>query len=212
MLFVLLRGRRHDRLILERIRGIPLIVFPEVFHPVLFLSTPLLLDAIEELELETDSRVLDLGTGTGICAISAASKGVDVTATDIDPAAVRCARTNVLINDMEDRVRVIEGDLFQPVERQRFDLVIFNPPYYEGKPGDWAEHAWRGVKVLHRFAEGLSAHLTPTGKALLSVSTEIDLRALERELRENGCMTREILRRRIPGETIYVWECRILTG
>ena len=120
-------------MIFERIRGIPIVVFPGVFHPGLFLSSPLLLDAIEDLELETGSLVLDLGTGTGICAVSIAPKGARVAATDISPIAVRCARANVLINSLEDRVRVFEGDLFQPVEKQRFDLVVFNPPYYERK-------------------------------------------------------------------------------
>jgi release factor glutamine methyltransferase len=194
-------------LIFERIRGIPLVVFPEVFHPGLFLSSPLLLDAIEDLELERGSLVLDLGTGTGICAISIALRGARVTATDISPIAVRCARINVLINNLEDRVRVIEGDLFQPVEKQRYDLVIFNPPYHEGKPRDWAEYAWRGENVLHRFAEGLGAHLTPKGRALLSASTEINLPAVKKELREKGFVAREVGKRRIPGEIIYVYEC-----
>jgi len=199
-------------LIFERIRGIPIVVFPEAFHPGLFLSTPLLLDAIEDLELETGSLVLDLGTGTGICAIYVALKGARVTATDISPIAVRCARTNVLINSLEDRVRVLQGDLFQPVEKQRFDLVIFNPPYYEGKPRDWAEYAWRGENVLHRFAESLGAHLTSKGRVLLSVSTELDLLAVKKVLQENGFEAREIRKRWIPGETTCVYECSQLTG
>ena len=194
-------------MIFERIRGIPLVVFPEVFHPGLFLSTPLLLDALDDIEHEPGSLALDLGTGTGICAISIALKGALVTATDISPIAVRCARANILINNLEDRVKVLEGDLFEPVERQRFDLVIFNPPYYEGKPRDWAEYAWRGQNVLNRFAEGLGRHLTPKGRAFLSVSTEVDLRAVEKQLQENGFEAREIRKRRIPGETIYVYEC-----
>lgn len=206
LLFVLFRQRRHGRLILERVRGIPL-VFPGVFHPALFLSTPLLLDSIERSELEAHSFVLDLGTGSGVCAIFAALKGTQVTATDISPIAVRCAKANVIINNLEDRVSVLEGDLFEPVERQRFDLVIFNPPYYEGKPRDWTEYAWRGENVLHRFVQGLSAHLTPRGRVLLSVSTELDLLAIKKELLENGFETQEIRKRRIPGETLYVYEC-----
>jgi release factor glutamine methyltransferase len=207
VLFVLFRARRHGRLVLEWIQGVPLVVFPEVFHPGLFLSTPLLLDALEDLEPETGSLVLDLGTGTGICAISIALRGARVTATDISPIAVRCARANILINNLEDRVKVLEGDLFEPVERQRFDLVIFNPPYYEGKPRDWAEYAWRGQNVLHRFAEGLGPHLSPKGRAVLSVSTEVDLLALEKQIQESGFEARKIRKRRIPGETIYVYEC-----
>jgi HemK-related putative methylase len=209
LLFLLFGRRKCDRVVLERIRGIPIVVFPGVFHPKLFLSTTLVLDSLNQFKFGTDSSVLDLGTGTGVCAIFIAMKGTQVTATDISPIAVQCAKVNVIVNNLEDRVRVLEGDLFQPIEKQRFDLIIFNPPYYEGKPTYWAEYAWRGENVLHRFAENLSAHLTPTGKALLSVSTETDLATITKELQENGFETREIRKRRIPGETIYVYECTL---
>lgn len=207
LLFLVFRGRRHGRLVLDSVRGVPLVVFPEVFHPGLFLSTPLLLDALDQFQLKTGSHVLDLGTGTGVCAIFAAMKGAQVTATDISPIAVRCARVNVTINSLDDQVRVLEGDLFQPVQEKRFDLVIFNPPYYEGKPRTWYEYAWRGEKVLHRFAGGLGAYLAEGGRTLLSVSTELDLAAVREELRTNGFEVRERCRRRLPGETMFVYEC-----
>lgn len=218
LLFVLFGRRKCDRLILERIRGIPLVVFPGVFHPGLFLSTTLLLDALDEFRLRTNSSVLDLGTGTGICAIFLAMKGAHVTATDSSPLAVRCARVNVALNFAEDRVKVLEGDLFVPVKGEKFDLVVFNPPYYEGKPGDWPGYAWRGENVLHRFVQGLGAHLDKGGRALLSVSTELDLSAIRQELHENGFEVHEVCRRRIPGETMFVYECvpsrasELLTG
>ena len=185
----------------------PLVVFPGVFHPSLFLSTSLLLDVLDQLRLKPNSSVLDLGTGTGICAIFAAMKGAQVTATDISPLAVRCAKVNVAINYVEDRVRVVEGDLFLPVEGEKFDLVIFNPPYYEGKPRDWQEYAWRGENVLQRFVQGLGAHLAKGGMALLSVSTELDLAAIREELHANGFDVREVRKRRLPGETMLVYEC-----
>ncbi len=202
-----MRGRRLDRLVLERVRGVPLVVFPGVFHPILFVSTSLLLDALDQLRLRAGSSVLDLGTGTGICAIFAAMKGAQVTATDISPLAVRCAKVNVAINCLENRVRVLQGDLFLPVERDTFDLIMFNPPYYEGKPRDWPEYAWRGEDVLHRFAQGLGAHLAEGGRAFLSVSTELDLLAIRKELHANGFEVREIRKRRLPGETMFVCEC-----
>lgn len=207
LLFLLFRGRRHNRLVLERVRGIPLVVFPGVFHPGLFLSTTLLLDAMDQLLLKADSSVLDMGTGTGICAIFAAMKGAKETAIDISPLAVRCARVNVAINDVEDRVRVLQGDLFLPVEREKFDLVIFNPPYYEGRPRGWPEYAWRGENVVHRFIEGLPKHLIDGGKALLSLSTELDLYSVREKLKESGLAALEVGRRRLPGEIMFVYEC-----
>jgi len=205
--FLLLRGRRHGKLVLEKVKGIPVVVLPGVFHPGLFLSTTLLIDALEQFPLKANASVLDLGTGTGICAIFAALKGARVTATDISPLAVRCARANIALNDLEDRVSVVEGDLFQPVKGERFDLVIFNPPYYEGKPRDWPEYAWRGEDVLHRFVSDLNAHLEKGGRALVSVSTELDLSAIKDELQANGFDIYEIRKRRIPGETMFVYMC-----
>lgn len=72
-----------------------------------------------------------------------------------------------------------------------------------------AMYVWRGENVLDRFVESLSAHLASTGKDLLSVSAETDLSAIRKKLQENGFETREVLRRRIPGETIYVYECTL---
>ena len=208
-MFVRFCGRRYGRLILERVRGIPVIVFPGVFHPLLFLSTSLLLDALEEFELKADSSVLDVGTGTGICAVFSAIRGAQVTAVDISPFAVRCARANVIINCVEDKVRVLEGDLFSPVEGETFDLVIFNPPYYKGKPRSWAEYAWRSENVMDRFIESLPNHLARGGRALLALSTELDLRAIQEKLVARGFKVREMRRRRLPGETMFVYECAL---
>ncbi len=206
-LFMLFRGRRHGRLVLESVHDMPLVVLPGVFHPRLFVSTPLLLDVLDKLPLSETSSVLDMGTGTGVCAILAARKGAKVAAVDISPLAVRCAKVNVLLNSLEDRVRVLEGDLFTPVEGERFDLVIFNPPYFEGTPKDWPEYAWRGEKVLRRFAEGLRSHLAQNGRVLLSLSTEMNLVAVKAELGNYGFEIHERYRGRLVGETIFVYEC-----
>ena len=65
--------------------------------------------------------ILDLGTGSGIGALFAARAGCLVTAVDINPEAVRCARINALMNRLEERVQVLEGDLFAPVAGRRSD-------------------------------------------------------------------------------------------
>ena len=77
--------------------------------------------------------VLDMGTGSGIAAIAAARRGARVVAVDISTEAVRCARINVLLNRVDDRVEIRCGDLFEPVQGERFDLVLFNPPFYAGQ-------------------------------------------------------------------------------
>jgi len=54
-------------------------------------------------------------------------------AVDINPVAVRCARANAVLNGLDDRIHVLEGDLFDPLPgNARFDLVAFNPPFFRG--------------------------------------------------------------------------------
>ena len=70
------------------------------------------LEAIEAvIERERPSRMIDVGTGSGILAIAAARLGIgDVLAIDDDPDAVACATVNATINDVADRVRCVLAD------------------------------------------------------------------------------------------------------
>ncbi len=90
-----------------------------------------------------DASVLDLGCGTGVVSVFAAQQAGRVVAVDINPAAVRCARINALLNGVEGTVEVREGDLFTPVADERFDVIVFNPPYFRGQPRSSFERALR---------------------------------------------------------------------
>ena len=112
-------------------------------------------------------------------------------AVDISPAAVRCARLNALLNGLEERVDVREGDLFAPLGRERFDLVLFNPPFLIGPPRDHRDAAWRSVDAARRFAAGLEVHLAPSGEALVLLSSFGDACAMfEAELRATASTSR----------------------
>ena len=50
-------------------------------------------------------------------------------AVDINPEAVRCAGINALLNHFEHKIEVRHGDLFAAVPAERFDLIVFNPPF-----------------------------------------------------------------------------------
>ncbi|MDP3059126.1 MAG: 50S ribosomal protein L11 methyltransferase [bacterium] len=77
-------------------------------HP----TTIMCLEYLEALNLN-DAKVLDLGTGSGILAITAALLGaVAVDALDFDPLAVRVAKENVLLNKVDDLVTVEQSDMF----------------------------------------------------------------------------------------------------
>ena len=165
-------SRRYGRLVLEEIDGVPLVVLPQVFNPVLLRTGAFLARTVTTLPLPAGAEVLDLGTGSGVGAIFAARRGAAVIAVDINPEAVRCARINALLNHLEHAIEARQGDLFAPVAAARFDLILFNPPFYRGRPRRPLDHAWRGEDVFERFTAGLAAHLKPGGQALLILSSD----------------------------------------
>ncbi|HZY41276.1 MAG TPA: 50S ribosomal protein L11 methyltransferase, partial [Anaerolineae bacterium] len=114
MRFQLFQRHRYGRLVLERIDGRPFVVLPQVFNPALFEASAFLARMFDLVVVRPEASVLDLGTGSGVGAVFAAQHARRVTATDINSAAVRCARINALLNHVEDRVEVLEGDLFAP--------------------------------------------------------------------------------------------------
>jgi release factor glutamine methyltransferase len=203
-------SRRYGRLVLEQIDGVPLLVLPQVFNPVLLRSGAIMARAVDGLPLEKPARlaVLDLGTGSGIGAVFAARRGASVVAVDINPEAVRCARINALLNHLADRIEVRHGDLFEPVRGQRFDLVLFNPPYYRGTPRDDLDRAWRGRDVFERFAAGLADVLTPEGYALLVLSTDGDCEELLAALATAGFRDDVVDRRNLINEVVTVHAVR----
>lgn len=71
-------------------------------------------------------HVLDLGCGTGILGIIAAKLGArEVVCVDIDDAACKTARENIVNNHVEDRIRVLQGQL-RDVPPEGYDMIIIN--------------------------------------------------------------------------------------
>ena len=146
-----------------------------------------------------------MGTGCGVCALFAARHARRVVAVDISAAAVRCTRLNAALNHLEDRVDVRHGDLFEPLAGERFDLVLFNPPFLLGAPKDDRDAAWRSNDAARRFAAGLGEHLEPSGAALVLLSSFGDACALfESELRSHGFQLEVFARRRFVNETLTI--------
>jgi release factor glutamine methyltransferase len=90
--------------------------------------------SLNERLIPPGARVLDMGTGSGIGAVFAAQWTDRVTAVDINPAAVRCARINVLLNEVEDCVTVKEGDLFTAVPAKPSTSFSLTHPTFPANP------------------------------------------------------------------------------
>lgn len=91
---------------------------------------------IEHTELV--HNVLDLCTGNGSLAIIAADYFIDanIVATDISKDALQVARTNIEKYELQDKITLLESDLFKAVKKQKFDLILTNPPYVDKKRMD----------------------------------------------------------------------------
>ena len=122
-----------------RYRGIHVIVPPGVFHPGLFFSTRLLLRHLHELNLPGCS-LLELGAGSGLISLVAAAAGAEVTASDINPAAVRGIRRSAAINGAA--ITTVVSDLFDDMPPGPFDVIVINPPYYFKEVMDERQYAW----------------------------------------------------------------------
>lgn len=112
-------------------------------------GTRLLLRTLSRIPPET--AVLDYGAGTGLIAAAAAGLGAeDMTLLEPDALAAEAARRNV------PGGRVVEGAGWPPLEGTRFDLILSNPPYHQGKA--------ETVQPVLDFIRGAAAHLERRGR------------------------------------------------
>ncbi|KXA92016.1 hypothetical protein AKJ63_00055 [candidate division MSBL1 archaeon SCGC-AAA259D18] len=126
----------------------------------------------DNLEVKKGESVLEIGTGCGLLSILAAKEGARVTATDISPKAIKCAEENSEKLEVRAKIKFRKGDLFDPVERKNFDLIVFNPPYLPvpdaESPKAALERSWNGGKdgrkVIDRFLDQVEGHLNRGGR------------------------------------------------
>jgi HemK-related putative methylase len=205
--FRLLDERRYRKTQLETIAGEPILVLSQVFNPKIFWSGEFLADSLlaDPLLVPSGATVLDMGTGSGVGAVFAARRARRVVAVDINPRAVRSARINALIHGVDERVDVREGDLFAPVAGERFDRVIFNPPYFRRQPKNLLETAFFATDVIGRFAAGLRDHLAPGGQCLLLLASSADESALLREFEANAFSVQTAARRDVRAEVLSLY-------
>jgi SAM-dependent methyltransferase len=147
-------GAHRQKLRLEDVQGTPLLVLPTVFNPRLLRTGAFFASVIADLQLGAGADVLDLGTGSGVCAVFAA-RHARVIAVDINRAAVRCAELNALLNGL--RIDCRHGDLGGPVAGERFDTIFFNPPFVSGAPAS-AGSCLAIRRCGHAFRPDLAAH------------------------------------------------------
>ena len=112
-------------------------------------------------------RTLDLGAGSGIQALLAEDHSDVVVATDRNPRATGFTRLAAALNGVELDART--GDLVEPVEGERFDLVVSNPPFVVGPAARYVyrDAGLEGDELCRRLVSRLPGVLAPSGTAVL---------------------------------------------
>jgi ribosomal protein L3 glutamine methyltransferase len=170
--------------------GVPFFVDERVIVPRSYLGEIIAGDAFSGAEeglafADPDevARVLDLCTGSGALAVLAAMRfpNATVDAVDISADALAVAARNVSEHGFDDRITLRHGDLFAPVNGERYDLVVTNPPYVDEagmaalppecrhEPALALDGGADGIAIVERIIAQAGRHLTENGGLLCEV-------------------------------------------
>ncbi len=192
-----------------RVLGKSLEISERVFNPRFYFTSVFM---AENIRVKKDDIVLDMGTGSGIQAIIAGQEASKVIAVDINPEAVRYARKNVCANGLDKTVSVIEGDLFSSLDRgQKFSVIIFTPPYLDGRPSNDFEHALFDFNkdLLRRFFSDARQYLEPGGYVQMLYSSIADPAQALKIPAELGWRHELAARERTMGEEFMIYRFRL---
>ncbi len=168
------------------IQGVPFYVDERVIVPRSFIGELLFSGLVGDgglIEPEGVGRVLDLCTGGGSLAILAARvfPGAAIDAVDLSADALDVARRNVREHGLDERIRLLQGDLFAPLKGERYDLILTNPPYVEAAaaaafPPEYAAEpklahvgGEDGLDLVRTIVRQARAHLTPGGALVCEI-------------------------------------------
>jgi release factor glutamine methyltransferase len=184
---------RYEALLHRRLEHEPVsrIIGRRMFWGRNFRITPHVLDPRPETETlvaealagPAPARLLDLGTGSGILAITLLAEWAqaEALASDLSPEALIVARSNAEDLGVADRLTLIEADWFSGIDA-RFELIVSNPPYIaagemDGLDPEVREHdpeialtpGGDGLDAYRAIAAGAGARLAPGGRLLVEI-------------------------------------------
>jgi ribosomal protein L3 glutamine methyltransferase len=148
-------------------------LIPEQFSP--WVSDP-----------ESVMNVLELCTGSGCLPIMLADAfpNAQVDAVDISADALVVARRNVADYELQDRISLIESDLYAKVPKKKYDLIVTNPPYVNAGSMDKLPQEYRhepqmalaggadGMDLVRKIVAGAAQRLTKNGVLIVEIGNE----------------------------------------
>ena len=143
---------------------------------------------------ERVARILDLCTGSACiaCACAREFPAAHVDASDLSVDALSVARRNIVRHHLEERITLIESDVFAAITADNYDIIVSNPPYV---PRD--EIGQLPVEYHHEPSIGLAA-----GDDGLDITIQI-LNNAHRYLSEAGILVVEVGHTRPALEAVF---------
>ncbi|MGZ3237849.1 MAG: 50S ribosomal protein L3 N(5)-glutamine methyltransferase, partial [Burkholderiaceae bacterium] len=131
-------------------------------------------------------NILELCTGSGCLPIMLADAfpNAHVDTADISPEALEVARRNVDDYELQNRITLIESDLYEKIPKKKYDLIITNPPYvnadsmsklpeeYQREPQIALAGGADGMDLVRKIVAGAAKRLTPKGILMVEIGNE----------------------------------------
>lgn len=139
-------------------------------------------------EADNTTSILDLCTGSGCLAIVAAHAfpNAQVDAVDLSPDALQVAQRNVSDYHLQERISLIQSDLFTNLSGKQYDIIISNPPYVDAVsvaalPAEYLHEpklalgsGTDGLDATRKILQQAAAHLTPHGILIVEIGHNRD--------------------------------------
>ena len=163
----------------------------------------------KEVKKIAHGRVLDVGTGSGIQALTAAesSRVREIVAVDVNQNSVKKLKEEIQSKKVR-KIKVLQSNLFENVT-SKFNTIIFNPPYLPQDEGieDLALYGGKkGWEISEQFFHHVSKHLIADGSILFLFSTLTDKDKIEEIIVNHLFGFKELSSQKIAFEELFVYE------
>jgi len=181
----------------------------KVFNPKYYYTSKFM---ARHIRVTPEDCVLDMGTGSGIQAITAGKTASRVLAVDINPEAVQYAERNVEVNGLSNKISVMEGDLFSSIGKdQKFSVILFTPPYMKGSPECHFDHAIFDCdkRLLGRFFKDAKEFISPNGYVQMVYSSIADPEGVVEISRNCGWRHDIVAHEKTSMEEFFIYRFRL---
>ncbi|PIN89608.1 hypothetical protein COU60_03285 [Candidatus Pacearchaeota archaeon CG10_big_fil_rev_8_21_14_0_10_34_76] len=151
-----------------------------------------------------DKKVLDMGSGSGIQALTAKESGAkSVIASDIDEESINFLKKKGL--------NTIKSDLFSNIS-EKFDLIVFNPPYLPRDPREDNESSLattggeKGDEIYLKFFQQVPNYLNKNGSIIILISSLTPRKRIASLLNKLNLRKNALSKKKLFMELLEVWE------